>query len=813
MKIKRRTKRLIAFSILEIVVALNLFKVYAHEDDAISKENAQVDVVYAEGNVQTDTIEVIEEAVPQEETARHIEDEEIVNAEEGAEAPEEEIVVEAAEETIVEEAAESTNSSEIIDQNLTDDLYSVIDNYGIIADEIVAENDIETNVATDKFVAKNAGGAIVGASKNFDEGDLTQSSYIGDYEANTEQLHLKDNTGEIVFGENIELKENESNSNEVQMIVHDDEGNIKGEYKIDKGNSDLDVNLTNGYVDVDEKLELVANIASSFMEQSKDITTETVEAEEKWVQVLKNDLYDENGTLIAEAGTEFDWIFVRDKLNNDWSKVNWNNIENTPIQISTVEKQSNDVIINKKDTNNTVIDTSNCDLTVSYINITTDDYSKIPAGGMNVIKQEDQIIIFNFVVDDEPSIDIQEFYVQLSDNPNFNKNNGAADPNNKNNGIKTGDAVNAQGNDPNKSLLSQAQKIVFNFGDYTGTIKTAGSIVGTIIAPFAKIVNASTSAGNLIAKEVEITNGEWHSVSYKGQPTPKRTPDKTSEPTPTEVPTPDKTPEPTPTEVPTETPIPTETPTPVPTETPRPTETPVPTETPTPVPTSTPVPTETPRPTETPVPTSTPKPTETPVPTETPKPTNTPEPTSTPTPELTPTPTSTPEVTPTKTPEVTATPTSTPEVSPTPTPEQTATPVPTSTPEITATPEITPTSTPVVEFTPTPTPEETPSPTPDEVPTPEPTPEETPYIEETPEPTPYIAPTPENSSQVLGARRVPSGSSILGARRAMDQAVLGKRRSPNTGDNTFIYMVLLSLSCVAELSLAIYIGYVLKKKI
>nr|MCR4989448.1 hypothetical protein [Lachnospiraceae bacterium] len=46
--------------------------------------------------------------------------------------------------------------------------------------------------------------------------------------------------------------------------------------------------------------------------------------------------------------------------------------------------------------------------------------------------------------------------------------------------------------------------------------------------------------------------------------------------------------------------------------------------------------------------------------------------------------------------------------------------------------------------------------------------------------------------QVLGARR--SNRDVLGARRGMDKAVLGKRRRPSTGDSLAIFAWLAGLA-------------------
>lgn len=236
--------------------------------------------------------------------------------------------------------------------------------------------------------------------------------------------------------------------------------------------------------------------------------------------------------------------------------------------------------------------------------------------------------------------------------------------------------------------------IVWNFGNYVGTINLEGGILGKIIAPFAKVVlNSGTSTGTVVADYFANNNGEWHSMST---PSPAETPDATPSVMPSAVPTS------TPTAVPSL--MPSVTPTTVPEETPD--------ATPSAVPTSTP--------------------------------------------------TATPEETPD------ATPSATPSATPTATPEET--------------PDTTPSATPSA--TPTATPEETTGVTPDSTQTPGTT----------------VVPSVEqhNEGTVLGARRVEAGEAVLGVTRGSEYAVLGKRRSPQTGDSiAFIIWVITFVAAVS----------------
>ena len=59
-----------------------------------------------------------------------------------------------------------------------------------------------------------------------------------------------------------------------------------------------------------------------------------------------------------------------------------------------------------------------------------------------------------------------------------------------------------------------ADQIVFNFGNYSGSISIEKGIAANIIAPNAIVSVGSTSTGQVIAKEVSNPGGEWH---YNGR--------------------------------------------------------------------------------------------------------------------------------------------------------------------------------------------------------------------------------------------------------------------------------------------------------
>lgn len=220
--------------------------------------------------------------------------------------------------------------------------------------------------------------------------------------------------------------------------------------------------------------------------------------------------------------------------------------------------------------------------------------------------------------------------------------------------------------------------IVWNFGNYVGTINLEGGILGKIIAPFAKVVlNSGTSTGTVVADYFANNNGEWHSMST---PAPTETPDATPSVTPTSTPSA--------------------------------------------------------------------------------------------VPSLMPsaTPSATPSTMPTAMPEETpdATPSLMPSVTPTAAPEET--------------PDTTPSATPSA--TPTATPEETTGVTPDST--------------QTPGTTVVLSVEQRDDGTVLGAGRVEAGEAVLGATRGSEYAVLGKRRSPQTGDSiAFIIWVITFVAAVS----------------
>ena len=93
----------------------------------------------------------------------------------------------------------------------------------------------------------------------------------------------------------------------------------------------------------------------------------------------------------------------------------------------------------------------------------------------------------------------------------------------KNTGIKiaklaiypNGKQISISGGDAGKDEAHlYSQTIVYNFGSYTGTIYLSDSILGTIIAPSAKVVVKGTGTGSIYAKEVVVYSGEWHSTSF-----------------------------------------------------------------------------------------------------------------------------------------------------------------------------------------------------------------------------------------------------------------------------------------------------------
>ena len=138
-----------------------------------------------------------------------------------------------------------------------------------------------------------------------------------------------------------------------------------------------------------------------------------------------------------------------------------------------------------------------------------------------------------------------------------------------------------------------------------------------------------------------------------------------------------------------------------------------------------------------------------------------------------------------------------PEPTPTLKPTETPTATPTATQEPTetssATPEPSPTATILPTVAPSTTPSSTATPGQEEVPQTPPGPAQNEQVQEVPEE--EISPLGE--AQVLGAVRVKENGVVLGARRGVDFAVLGKRRRPSTGDSSALLLWIILLGGAA----------------
>lgn len=115
------------------------------------------------------------------------------------------------------------------------------------------------------------------------------------------------------------------------------------------------------------------------------------------------------------------------------------------------------------------------------------------AGWTTIYMRDNQIAVININIPedvDEESleIDLHKFMVSV---------NGA--------GEIDSDAQN--GGKPTK-------QIVWNFGDFKGTIKTVSAFMGTVIAPLAKFVNGDTFGGQTVANE--FTNPGGKNFAYTG---------------------------------------------------------------------------------------------------------------------------------------------------------------------------------------------------------------------------------------------------------------------------------------------------------
>ena len=698
-KMSRRTKRLIAILIVEVIIAINVFSTFAAE--YIVEEKSSEDIKLVEVlSEDTDTPSV-------DETGEKIADEVIVDEE---------------------------LSDNIEEFNETLD---VTENFAVYSD--VAEMNIDHlqgNIATNDLEANQM---ITMADDRNAEGDgLDNSDYSIIIDTNeskpgsgNSKVAMKVEGDDIIVGENSDILNQD----------HSDKVKLDNDFKVDEQNNPKPVpeegynEVNNSYTDVDtfgSKTEAktyyydaIADAVYDSVASSNAYKNATDEQKaELKAEIAKEVQINKNLDTLAETGKEMQKALETKKITNTISTLDYlNNI------IGKLGKEDT-ITLNFKPEDVGTVEFAKA----------LDKLNSKNANGARVV------ICVNPVKADGQELATVE--------------------------VKTQNAITST-----KWKDKSNGNIVFSFGEYGGTVKLTQTGdnygMGVYVAGKGTVdSNNNKLEGRLVADKAKFGAGGQELHQPKSYPTPTNTPVPTATPTNTVTPTPTNTATPTPTN--TATPTPTNTATPTPTNT----ATPTPTNTATPTPTNTATPTPTNTATPTPTNTATPTPTNTATPT--------PTATETPTPTATETPTPTATETPTPTPEETST--------PTPTPEETATPTPTETPTPTPyVPNDTPTPTPPVD-TPTPTP-------PGDNPPPPENPPENPPQDNPPQDNP-----PAPAPQVLGARRVAGGGDVLGARRGLDQAVLGKRRAPKTGDSLAIFVWIAALIATLGGSIACVIG-------
>ena len=250
-------------------------------------------------------------------------------------------------------------------------------------------------------------------------------------------------------------------------------------------------------------------------------------------------------------------------------------LENIAIAAQEIAKKADTEGVTVTANDKLTIDTTKSELDVTVANITmssgANNETKVGDGAKEVSNQAESVKIY--VKDNQVCIINVNYTDDEDENASVNLQKYAIYD-------EQGKCTTSDCSSETSNAKKYAEKIVWNFGSFKGSINVAGSILGKIIAPFAKITSYATSTGSAVSKQFEVNCGEWHSVST---PTPKVTPTPTPKVTPT--PTPTATPMATPTATPTTTPTatPTATPTTTPDNNPTPTPTPdTPDTTPTP---------------------------------------------------------------------------------------------------------------------------------------------------------------------------------------------------------------------------------------
>ena len=378
-------------------------------------------------------------------------------------------------------------------QELLEEINRITGDYSIYTDELDLNGHMQADIAAEILNVKNAN--EVGSDTVYDE--IDQDCYLGEININEEcVLDFGSAAGKIELG------------NEVVYTDEDGNEHMKYTYK------DADGNYLTKYTDKNGKEYTAAG--------GRVLVVKTDSEGNEMVFYMQKD-----GGTSVDGKSDLDISDRKEDISGNLDAIAIAAMELAKMKDS--EGVKSDLSMSHENGQKGIIDTRDSSAEVTVVNITmaqengktnfkdeNGNSNDNQADRLQIYTNDDQICIINVNISDateETIIDLQKYMI-----------NGAS----------------ADGSDTNgEAAQKYADKIVWNFGNYTGTVNITGSIIGRIIAPLAKVVSNATSTGSAVSKKFEVGIGEWHSTS-KATPTPKVT--ETPTPTPKETATPTATP-------------------------------------------------------------------------------------------------------------------------------------------------------------------------------------------------------------------------------------------------------------------------------
>ena len=300
---------------------------------------------------------------------------------------------------------------------------NIVGNYGVVAEKVTINSDIETNIKADKLTTNSH---TVGSSSKYSD-NSSEVIYIGDF-ADGEYVQANHSMPtEVVIG---------LAANEKAQIIDGPNAGYKKVIVTVKNEEGTETTKT-----------IIINNNGENVSTKKETTTVSDELKEVATQAeaLKKLTNENNSVSIVDAKGGSGTKTVAASENT--SDTVYVNISNQSSLFNGNDPAHNQIVLNK---NQTVV----FNITPNGNTFTLDGYVINVNGG--AIAGENQ-----------------------ADTPKY------------------------------------ADKIVFNFGDFAGTVNGGGrGIAANIIAPNAIVNTYHTSTGQVIAKEFNAASGEWH---YNGR--------------------------------------------------------------------------------------------------------------------------------------------------------------------------------------------------------------------------------------------------------------------------------------------------------